>query len=434
MALPQRLFLFTPLERMIAWRYLRPRRKEGFISIIAAFSFLGILLGVATLIIVMSVMNGFRIELMGRLLGYAGHISINSAVGEITDYDAHAAAIRRIGGVTSASVVIDGQAMANANNYAVPAQLRGMKQEDLRAHKLFSTAIRSGSFDSFKDDAKVVILGHRMAQQLGVQVGDTLRLTIFLRTPISTAVGDILTRTATYRVAAIFDVGMSEIDRLTMLMPLGAAQTLMEYQKDADTNKKDAVSNIEVMIDAPERSYAVGRAINGLSLPNLQVQVWQRRYETYFNALETERQVMFLILTLIVVVAAFNIISSLIMLVKDKTQAIAILRTMGATRGTIMRIFMMCGGAIGVIGTLAGVGVALLICNNIDSIKRGLEWLFGMELFSAVIYFLSRLPAVVNPREVIEVAAMGLVLSLLATIYPSWKAARLDPVEALRNE
>ncbi len=421
----QRVLLFSPLERLVAWRYLRPRRTEGFISIIAGFSFLGILLGVATLIIVMSVMNGFRADLLGRLLGYAGHVTVTSATGEIRNFDVVTGEIRRIAGVTSANAVIEGQAMASANGVSVPAQVRGLSPADLRDHKLFSSSIVTGSVADFRG-TRSVIIGARMARQLGLRVGDPLPLTIFPKNQTVTLFGTVPTRTTNFSVVGIFDVGMSEIDRLVLLMPLEAAQPFFDYE--------NSVSTIEVMLDGPDRASAAKRAIDAIGIANLQSQIWQERYQTYFNALETERHVMFLILTLIIIVAAFNIVSSLIMLVKDKTQAIAILRTMGATRGTIMRLFLLSGASIGIVGTLAGVGLGLLISANIDPIKRMLERILGHELFPATIYFLSRLPAKVDWREVLEVAVMGLGLSLLATLYPSWKAARLDPVEALRYE
>ncbi len=426
MAITNRLLLFSPLERMIAWRYLRPRRKEGFVSVIALFSFLGILLGVATLIIVMSVMNGFRHDLLGRLLGYAGHVVVSSNTGRVTDYANMAARIARLPGVIESTPIIDAQVMALANRVQAPGQVRAMRLEDLQKHPLFAGKIIDGKVSDFAGERSIII-GYRMAQTLGVRVGEKIQLLTPAQGPdTETPFGRLEFRTVTFTVVGLFNVGMSELDRLIVLMPLPAAQGIFDYE--------NSVSGIEVRLAQPDATRALSDEIDKLNLPGIRTRAWQQTYDTYFNALETERHVMFMILTLIIVVAAFNIISSLVMMVKDKTQAIAILRTMGATRSTIMRVFVLSGASIGVVGTLAGVGIGLLISYNVDTIKRWAEQAIGHDLFPAAIYFLSRLPSRVDVQQVIEIGLMGLCLSLLATIYPSWKAARLDPVEALRNE
>ena len=414
--------IFSPFERMVAARYLRPRRKEGFISVIAGFSFLGIALGVATLIIVMSVMNGFREELLNRILGLNGHLEVYAAQGALINYDAAAEVVRGIPGVVQVAPMIEGQVMATAAGRTSGAVVRGIKPEDLRDRKILATHITQGSIDDFKGEDAVVI-GARLAQRLGVNVGDNITLIAPEGRP--TAFGTV-PRMRAYKVVATFEVGMYEYDSTFVFMPLKAAQIYFRTG--------DSVSSLEVLATHADRVPAVRDAIiTALDRP-IRVMDWQQANSSFFNAIEVERNVMFLILTLIIVVAAFNIISSLIMLVKDKGQDIAILRTMGATKGMIMRIFFLSGASIGMVGTLAGFGLGLAFADNIEIIRQWIQGLTGAQLFAPEIYFLSQLPAKVDPGEVATVVIMALVLSFLATLYPSWRAARLDPVEALRYE
>lgn len=414
--------IFSAFERMVAFRYLRARRQEGFISVIAGFSLLGIALGVATLIIVMSVMNGFRAELLGRILGVNGHLTVFAQQGPLPGYDGLTDQVRLVRGVAMAFPQVEGQVMATANGVSSGALVKGMRREDVQRRSLLSNAIMAGSLDGFEGNDAVMI-GTRMAQRMNLTVGNQITLISPQSNP--TAFGSI-PRLKSYTVAALFEVGMYEYDNSFIYMPMEAAQTFFRLG--------DAVTGIDILLENPDAVRDIREAISTAIGPGKRLYDWQQANSSFFTAIQVERNVMFLILTLIILVAAFNIISSLIMLVKDKGRDIAVLRTMGASRGMIMRIFFMTGASIGVVGTLAGFVLGLLFCLNIETIRRGIEFLTGTELFSAEIYFLSRLPAKVDSGEVVTVVLMALILSFLATIYPAWRAARQDPVEALRYE
>ncbi len=414
--------MFSRFEWMMASRYLRPRRQDGFVSVIAMFSLLGIALGVATLIIVMSVMNGFREELMKRILGLNGHLSLYANTVSLTDYDAVAARVAEVPGVTLVAPVVEGQVMATANTIARGAVVRGMRPEDLRRRAIIAQNIVAGSLDAFAGDDAVVV-GSRLAERMGLAVGD--EITLISPQGNVTVFGTVPT-VRNYQVVATFNIGMFEYDSSFVFMPLEAAQAYFRMP--------EAVTNLEITVADVERAGAMARDVAAAAGGMNRVQDWQRSNASFFNAIQVERNVMFLILTLIIVVAAFNIISSLIMLVKDKGRAIAILRTMGATRGSIMRIFFLSGASIGVVGTIAGFALGLAFSLNIETIRQALQRLTGTDLFAAEIYFLAHLPAKVDPVEVALVTLMALGLSFLATIYPSWRAARIEPAEALRYE
>lgn len=414
--------MFSPVEWMIALRYMRARRAEGFISVIAGFSLMGIALGVATLIIVLSVMNGFRGELLDRILGLNGHIAVVSSTGTLADYGPLAERVRRVDGVLSVTPLVEGQILATSGGRAAGALVRGLTPDALAARPSIAGNIRLGSLDQFTGGDSVV-MGSRLARTLGVRVGD--KVTLVSPRGTVTAFGTV-PRMQAYRVAATFEVGMFEFDSTFIFMPLEAAQ---QYFRLGDT-----VNQLEVFVEDPDSFLRQRLDIAGVVGPGHRLFDWQQANSSLFNALQVERNVMFLILTLIIVVAAFNIISSLIMLVKDKGAAIAILRTVGASRGMVMRVFFIVGTSIGVVGTIAGAILGLLFSENIEVIRRWIESLTGSELFAAEIYFLSQLPAEVDPGEVVMVISMALGLSILATLYPSWRASRLDPVEALRNE
>ena len=413
---------FSAFEWMLSLRYLRARRKEGFISVIAGFSFLGIVLGVATLIIVMAVMNGFRGELLDKILGLNGHLLIQPLEKPLTDWEEVAARIAAVKGVKLAAPIVEGQALASSPFNAGGVLVRGIRLTDMEGLPSVINNIKQGSLGGF-DDAQGVAIGRRLADQLSLRAGDNITLVAprGAVTPMGTT-----PRIKVYKVAAVFEIGMSEYDGAMVFMPLKEAQAYF--------NRAGDVTAIEVYTDNPDKVAQYRKDVQDAAKRPIFMIDWRQRNATFFNALQVERNVMFLILTLIVLVAALNIVSGLIMLVKDKGQDIAILRTMGATQGAIMRVFLITGAAIGVVGTFFGFLLGVVVCLNIESIRQFMSWLTNTELFSPELYFLSRLPANMDTGETVAVVLMALILSLLATLYPSWRAARLDPVEALRYE
>jgi lipoprotein-releasing system permease protein len=412
---------FNAFERMVAFRYLRARRQEGFVSVIAIFSLLGIALGVATLIIVMSVMNGFRADLLTRILGLNGDLGVYALSGGLGDFDAAAQTVRGIPGVTRVTPIVEGQVMATSEMGATGALVRGIRPDDLRSLPLLANHIIQGSLADFSDDG--VAVGDRLARRLGLTVGSPI--TLLSPEGTATAFGT-MPRVKTYRVVALFNIGMYEYDNSFIYVPLEAAQLFFRLP--------GAASSLEVFTADPDGVREQRRLIGAAFAGRVRILDWQQANSSLFNAVEIERNVMFLILTLIIVVAAFNIISSMIMMVKDKGRDIAILRTMGASRSMILRIFVLSGASIGVIGTITGFVLGLVFTNNIEAIRQALQRIIGTDLFAAEIYFFTRIPARIDSGEVAAVVIMALALSFLATLYPSWRAARLDPVEALRYE
>lgn len=417
--------MFGAFERAVAGRYLRARRGERFVSIIAIFSLVGIALGVATLIIVMSVMGGFKVDLLNRILGFNGHLGIYGAGQPIQDYETLDARLRAIPGVVSATPVVDGQVLATPERLedGAAAYVRGIPPDGLRELRAVAGNIRAGSLDAFGGDDSIVV-GVGLAQRFGLAVGD--RLTLMAPQGAATAFGTV-PRVRSYKVVAMFQAGMNEYDSRFVFLPLTAAQIYFQ--------KPHQATQIEVMVKDVDRVDDVTRQIRrDFAGQPLRITDWQQSNDSFFAAVQVEQNVMFIILTLIILVAAFNVVSSLIMMVKDKTSDIAVLRTIGASRGAVMRIFLMCGASVGVLGTLIGAVLGVVFCLNIERIRHVVEAVTGANVFNPEVYYLTHLPARLDWHEVVKIVAMTLLLSLLATLYPSWRAARTDPVEALRHD
>ncbi len=414
--------VFGAFERMMALRYLRSRRQESFISVIAAFSLLGIALGVATLIIVMAVMNGFRQELLGRILGINGHLTVYGTTDGIEHYQDLAGQLRQIAGVDLVVPQIQEQAIVTAGEKARGAVVRGLDPADLLQRKLIADNVVEGSAERFRQGDGILV-GQRLAQAMGRYPGTDLSL--LSPQGNTTAIGT-LPRVKSYTIAGTFDVGMYEYDSSFVYLPLEQAQLFFRL--------KERVNAIELFLANPDEVRRVAAEVSQFVPSNYRIVDWQRANSSFFNAIQVERNVMFLILSLIILVAAFNILSGQYMLVKGKGRDIAILRTMGARRGLILRVFFMSGAAIGLIGTLAGVLLGVLFTDHITTIQGWVEAAVGTNVFDPEIYFLTNLPADRDPMEVIQVVAMALGISFLAPLLPAWQAARLDPVEALRYE
>lgn len=414
--------IFGAVERLLALRYLRSRRQEGFISVIAVFSLLGIALGVATLIIVMAVMNGFRIELMSRILGVNGHLTAYYDSQAISDYRDVAQRLEDLEGVRLATPLIQSQVIVTSGDRAMGAQVRGMAPEDLERRQQLVSKVVAGRVSDFGRDGGL-LAGSRLAQQLGVGAGGDI--TLLSPQGSETAIGTV-PRMKAYPIAGLFEIGMYEFDLSTIYMPLDQAQIFFRYP--------EATNAIEIFVSDPERVWELRGMIDEELGPGWRTVDWQQAHSSIVNALAVERNVMFVILSLIILVAAFNILSGQYMLVKGKGRDIAILRTMGATRGTILRVFFMSGAAVGLFGTLLGVALGIVFTDNIQTIQSWVEAVVGTQVFNPEVYFLTRMPAQRDPREVLEVVAMALFISFLAPLLPAWRAARLDPVEALRYE
>lgn len=413
---------FSAFEWMLAGRYLRARRKETFISLIAGFSFIGIALGVATLIIVMAVMNGFRGELLDRILGINGHLVVQPIDGELTEYRTLADRINDLEGVRYAIPLVEGQALVSGGVGGSGALVRGISETDIKKISVIADNIKQGSLDGF-DSGEGVAVGSRLARSLGLRAGNDI--TLISPEGDVTAFGTA-PRVKAYPITAVFEIGMSEYDSSFIFMPLGESQLYF--------NADNHVSVIEIFVDKPDNVETLRGPVEAAAERSIYLVDWRQRNATFFQALQVERNVMFFILTLIVLVAALNIISGLTMLVKDKGKDIAIMRTMGATRGAVLRIFFMTGAAIGVFGTIVGFILGVVVCQNVESIRQFFSWLSGTTMFNPELYFLSQLPAEMDVSETATIVLMALGLSFIATLFPAWRAAKLDPVDALRYE
>ena len=417
--------MFGPFERAVAGRYLRARKGERFVSIIAVFSLIGIALGVATLIVVTSVMSGFQQELVSRILGINGDITIDAYAGQqIDDYQPLVARIRTIHDVVSVTPRIDGQVLLTTDNGGARGGLvRGMTLEDLRALHPVSDNVVAGSLANFAGDNAIAI-GIGLAQSYQLRIGDPL--TLISPQGAATAFGTI-PRVRAYKVAAIFDAGLSDYNNSVVFMPLPAAQAFFQ--------KPNAVTGIEIRLTNPELAASLMPDIApALAGRRVLARDWLHANDTIVSVLQVQKDTMFIVLGMIVLVAAFNVVSSLIMLVKDKRGDIAVLRTLGASAGAVLRIFVMCGAFVGVVGTLLGTAIGVAFCRNIVAIQHAVEHITGGQVFNSQVFQLTLLPNSIDWGDVGRVVALGLALSLLATIYPSWRAARTDPVEALRHE
>ncbi|SEP39103.1 lipoprotein-releasing system permease protein [Rhodospirillales bacterium URHD0017] len=435
---------FAAVERLIAFRYLRARREEGFISVIAAFSLIGITLGVGTLIVVMSVMNGFRFEMLGQMSSISGQLGVQGTRGGIDATPELLANMKKVPGVLSATPTAEGQVMAVAGDKVRGVVLRGVRPEDFKARTPLSAAIEGpaelrdryrglcraeddkpidwGSLKDFGNDFSVVI-GRRLADLLKLKVGDNLQLVspVEVATPLG-----VMPRSVQARVAAVFCAGMYDYDANFVYAPLPGVQRLLNFG--------DKVTGIEVFV-ADDASVATARRqLSQVVGTQAWVFDWWQANIGFFAAIQGQTNVMFIVLTMIVLVAAFNIVSSLVMLVRTKTADIAILRTMGATRGAIMRVFLLDGMAIGGVGTLLGLVLGLAFARNIEAIRQWLQRTFDIVLFDETLYLLAELPSRIEWGEIVFIAVMALVFALLASLYPAARAARLDPVEGLHRE
>ena len=409
-------------ELLIAKKYLQAKKKEAMISVTAMLSLFGIMLGVAALVVVISVMNGYRVELISKLKGFNSDIVISNRIDTkaIKKYDALEKKIKSVSDVKAVFPLIESQALISNRNNSRGVIVRAIESKKISSYPILRDVERNPKKISKPNG---ILLGASLAFNLGIRVGDTVKL---VSPEFTSTILGVIPNTKDFYVEGIFRSGLSEYDGVYAIVPLEVGQVFF--------NLKDVINKFEVFTQGSQNIYKTTEQMYKLLGPGYSVRNWQSLNRTLFNALKTEQTVMFIILTFIIIVAAFNIISSLTMLVTDKTKEIAILRTIGFTRGSIMRIFLFCGAMLGGVGTLLGVGLGLLLASNINEIKNFLSSISGTNLFDPVIYYLEVLPSKVDIRDVVIIATVSLIVSLLATIYPSYKASRLSPAQGVKNE
>jgi len=418
--------LLFSYELWIAYRYLRARREDGFISIVSWFSLIGISLGVATLIIVMSVMNGFREELLSRIIGLNGHATLYiKEKSENFNVENIEKILLEFDEVVDIVPLVESTVMITFKGKSRGVVVRGLSIKDIKENTLLEQSINNITLNKFNEQ-NTIIIGERLAASLHLKIGDDV--TIISPSGLNTPFGNA-PMAKKFIFAGTFNLGMYEYDSSVLFMKINNLRDFMGY-------RKNHIDNIELFYNNPEdsdlTSYKIMEILDSIDLSNVVVP-WTSRHAQLFSALEVERNVMFIILTLIILVAAFNIISSMIMLVRDKESSISILRTIGISQNSILRIFIVVGASIGVMGTTIGFIIGLLFTLNIQKIQNLLESITGSDLFAAEIYFLSKLPAKIDFYEVGLVVLFALVLSLLSTLYPAWRASRVDPIKVLRH-
>lgn len=418
---------FSGWEIELALRYLRAKRKEGGIALIAIISYVAITLAVMALIVVMSIMAGFRAELLSRMLSFNGHMYVQGSVLVSEDRDAALTRLRAVDGVASVTPLVESSAMFQAGGQVTGGLVRGIRPDDLKSmsfvYQSLTPQARAG-FGQGPYGGDKVLIGKALAQQLGVGPGASI--TLYSPTGADSAFGNLGGLSKTYVVGGVFSSGAADYDRAFIFMPLEQAQLFF--------GKEGLWDVIEMKVDEPDQVEAMIRPVREAAGRGALVSDWRDRLAAFWGALKVERVAMSIILGLVVAIAALNIISGIVMLVKNKTRDIAILRTVGASQASMLRVFFVAGAAIGVAGTITGLVLGLLFCLNIASIQHFLEWVFQTQLFNADVYMLDSVPALVDPVDVFWVAAWSFFMSCVASLLPSWRAAKMDPVEALRYE